>query len=130
MAKKTVIGAPDFVLKALTKIKPGDILVLESQHALPENSMAHLHAEFKRLVPEVRIIILQSGVSAATAVSNQAVPMLTDAIRPPLPCMPERMLQAWEFDGDLSRLYEWAHEIQRTTWEAAAHAADTTHPRR
>lgn len=53
--------------KILRAFKPGDIVFLECQRMLTNDQMAHLNAEFKRLVPEVKVVILQAGITVAAA---------------------------------------------------------------
>lgn len=52
-------------VKIVRAFQPGDIVFLETEQKLPAEAMNHIHAEFKRLVPDVRVIVLQGGLKVA-----------------------------------------------------------------
>lgn len=69
--------------KILRAFRPGDIVFLECDRILTEQAMQHLNAEFKRLVPDVKVVILTRGIRVAAReerTSNDTIDGLCDRI--------------------------------------------------
>lgn len=66
--------------KILRAFKPGDIVFLECPRPLTADQLTHIHAQFKKLVPDVRIVVLPHGLKVA---AREEVP--SDITVPQLP---------------------------------------------
>lgn len=91
--------------RILRAFRPGDVVFLECDRALTDKQMAHLNAEFKRLVPESKVVILQKGIRVAAReerTTNDTIDGLCDrlerifAIASDPAIEPERRLQQIE----------------------------------
>lgn len=47
--------------RILRAFKPGDIVFLECVRPITADALEHIHAQFKRMVPDVRVIVLPYG---------------------------------------------------------------------
>lgn len=52
-------------VKILRGFKPGDLIFLEVDKPLRVEAMQHIHAELKRMLPDVRVVVLQHGLKVA-----------------------------------------------------------------
>lgn len=57
--------------RILRAFKPGDIVFLECTRMMTADQMTAMHAQFKKLIPDVRIVILQAGVRVAAREDEQ-----------------------------------------------------------
>lgn len=55
-------GALTFPAKVVHAFKPGDVVFIEAAKPMRVEAMQHIHAEFKRLLPGLRVVILQDGL--------------------------------------------------------------------
>lgn len=49
-------------VKILRAFQPGDVVFIESDRPMHRDAMAHVSAELKRLLPEIRVVVLQGGL--------------------------------------------------------------------
>lgn len=52
-------------VKIVRAFNPGDIVFLETPQVLRVEVMAHISAEFKRMIPDVKVVVLQHGLKVA-----------------------------------------------------------------
>lgn len=52
-------------VKVVHAFKPGDVVFIEAVKPMRVEAMQHIHAEFKRLLPGLRVVILQDGLRVA-----------------------------------------------------------------
>lgn len=73
MAKKPQPTTPTEIPlpKVLRAFRPGDVVFLECPKPLSNDQMQHLHAEFKKRIPEVKVCILQAGIKVAARAEEQ-----------------------------------------------------------
>lgn len=69
--KSTAPTDPMPPAKVLRAYRPGDIVFLECDRMLSAEQMTRLHAEFKKRIPEVKIVILQGGVKVAARAEEE-----------------------------------------------------------
>lgn len=57
--------------RILRAFKPGDIVFLECVRELRAESLEAIHAQFKRMVPDVRVIVLPYGTKVVAREEEQ-----------------------------------------------------------
>lgn len=65
---------PGCTVKIVRAFQPGDTVFIESSRPLSRDAMANIHAEFKRLLPDVKVVVLSEGLRVASR--EEAAPWL------------------------------------------------------
>lgn len=53
------MGCPVKIVRAF---QPGDVVFIECPKPLPVQAMQHISAEFKRMLPDMKVVVLQAGL--------------------------------------------------------------------
>lgn len=57
---------PMGAMKIVRAFAPGDVIFIECDRGMTAQAMEHVNAQFKRLLPDLRIVILQHGMKMAS----------------------------------------------------------------
>lgn len=57
---------PMGAMKIVRAFTPGDVVFIEVARPMRVEAMEHIHAQFKKLIPDLRVVILQDGLRVAS----------------------------------------------------------------
>lgn len=70
-------GMPETV-KVLRAFKPGDIVFIEVDKPLHRDAMTSIYHQFKKLIPEIKVVVLQHGMKVAARADLEEQPITSE----------------------------------------------------